>query len=103
MFVSQLVVQCWNPSLALACSLLKSLTKATRTLVSVCVWVCKRVCGAVGDSSVPSQQEKKVSQGEFAVKELELFERRYENGYDLTHDMQCSLWLAVFHPDAVKG
>jgi len=44
-----------------------------------------------------------VSQGEFTVKELELFERRYENGYDLTHDMQYNLWLPVFHPDAVKG
>jgi len=44
-----------------------------------------------------------VSQGEFIVKELELFERRYENGYDLTHDMQCNLWSALLHPDAVKG
>ena len=43
-----------------------------------------------------------VSQGEFTVKELELFER-HENGYDLTHDMQYNLWLAVLHPDAFKG
>ena len=29
----------------------------------------------------------------FSCEELELFQRRYENGYDLTHDVRYNLWL----------
>ena len=38
----------------------------------------------------------------FSYDELDLFKRRYENGYDLTHDSRYNLWLEAFHPTS-KG
>ena len=34
----------------------------------------------------------------FSCKEITLFEQRYVNGYDLTHDMRYNKWLSIFHP-----
>ena len=42
-------------------------------------------------------------EAEFSVDELACFERRYENGYDLTHDERYNLWLAMKYPGLHKG
>ena len=36
---------------------------------------------------------------EFSGEELERFECRYENGYDLTTDERYNMWLHMYHPD----
>jgi len=37
--------------------------------------------------------------GRFSTAELKKFERRYENGYDLTHDQWYNKWLEIHHPE----
>ena len=34
----------------------------------------------------------------FSEEEISLFSRRYEEGYDLTHDQRYNLWLKQYHP-----
>ncbi len=44
-----------------------------------------------------------ITNEDFTEKELTLFERRYENQYDLTNDQRYNLWLATVHPDSAQG
>ena len=39
---------------------------------------------------------------EFSAKELERFECRYENGYDLNTDKRYNKWLRMYHPDEYR-
>ena len=41
----------------------------------------------------------KAVETEFTAEELKLFERRFENGYDLTTDKRYNLWLKNNHPE----
>ena len=43
--------------------------------------------------------KKAAKKAQFTDKEIELFERRYENGYDLNDDVQYNKWKVKFHPD----
>ena len=36
----------------------------------------------------------------FTEEETSLFEKRFENGYDLTHDTRYNLWLCQYHPES---
>jgi len=36
----------------------------------------------------------------FTEEETSLFEKRFENGYDLTHDSRYNLWLSQYHPES---
>ena len=35
----------------------------------------------------------------FSIAELQKFAKRYENGYDLTHDQRYNKWLEIHHPE----
>ena len=37
----------------------------------------------------------------FSPEEIHIFNRRYENGYDLTHDSRYNRWLQEFHPSDI--
>ncbi len=37
---------------------------------------------------------------DFTEGEIKLFERRYENGYDLEGDDRYNYWLKCYHPEA---
>ena len=37
---------------------------------------------------------------DFPEAEISKFEKRYAEGYDLTHDTRYNLWLSRFHPDS---
>ena len=39
---------------------------------------------------------------EFSAEELERFECRYENGYDLNTDEKINKWLRMYHPDEYR-
>lgn len=39
------------------------------------------------------------SRSQFSEEELECFQRRFEEGYDLTHDDRYNKWLSVKHPN----
>lgn len=46
-------------------------------------------------SPAPSRQKRAVN---FTEEEEELFQRRYENGYDLKHDEHYNEWISLNHP-----
>lgn len=48
---------------------------------------------------VPSGAAPETGHPEFTVAEQELFERRYQNGYDFKHDERYNLWLECYHPE----
>ena len=49
------------------------------------------------------EEEKKVDTSiKFTPQEVELFERRHENGYDLTIDSTYMLWLNSTHPEEAE-
>ena len=61
---------------------------------------------ATGLAYIPLYSPAKVSScaearrhTEFSGEELERFECRYENGYDLTNDERYNRWLHMYHPD----
>ena len=39
---------------------------------------------------------------EFTSEEIQLFEKRYENGYDLTHDTQYNKWKDLHEAGNLK-
>ena len=39
----------------------------------------------------------------FHQKKIELFERRYENGFDLYSDSDYVTWLQMYHPESVPS
>ena len=59
-------------------------------------------------ASVPSSKSGKVKasskSGEryFSEQEQVLFERRFEEGFDITNDQRYNTWLAQFQPDIAK-
>jgi hypothetical protein len=60
---------------------------------------------ATGLAYIPLYSPAKVScvearqHSEFSAEELEKFECRYENGYDLITDERYNRWLRMYHPD----
>ena len=48
----------------------------------------------------PMCQSKKRVAFDFTDEEISLFERRFENGYDLTGDKRYNLWLSRYHPES---
>jgi hypothetical protein len=48
----------------------------------------------------PMCQSKKRVVSDFTDEEISLFERRFENGYDLTGDKRYNLWLSRYHPES---
>ena len=42
---------------------------------------------------------KKVYTSNFTRKEEELFATRFENGFDLKHDLRYNLWVEINHPE----
>ena len=54
-------------------------------------------------SPAPSKKKVSAAATEFAPDELQCFERRFEEGYDLTIDEKYNNWLERYHPEhAVK-
>ena len=49
--------------------------------------------------SLMSQSKKRVA-FDFTDEEIGLFERRFENGYDLTDNKRYNLWLTRYHPES---
>ena len=47
-----------------------------------------------------SRPSSKPVPDEFTEEEISLFERRYEEGYDLAHDAQYNMWLSRYHPES---
>ena len=39
----------------------------------------------------------------FTAEELALFERRFQEGYDIVDDSKYSAWLQKFHPNQSSG
>ena len=53
------------------------------------------------DIQQPDQLESESSNDLlFSVEELQLFTKRYENGYDLRNDDRYNIWLHVTHPSS---
>ena len=51
----------------------------------------------------PMCQSKKRVAFDFTDEEISLFERRFENGYDLTGDKRYNLWLSRYHPESSRN
>jgi len=45
----------------------------------------------------------KSGEQDFSEQEQILFERRFEEGFDITSDERYNTWLAQFHPDYARG
>ena len=58
----------------------------------------KLVCLESGADTV---QPKPLKVAEFSPEELERFENRFENGYDIFTDEKYVAWLRQYHPDSV--
>jgi len=50
-------------------------------------------------SPAPSRSKSRSNQPNFSAAELELFQIRYEDNYDLKNDHRYNLWLHQMHPD----
>ena len=48
----------------------------------------------------PMNRSKKRVASDFTDEGINLFERRFENCYDLTDDKRYNLWLTRFHPES---
>ena len=65
--------------------------------------------GASGTTSETSHLAERSGSGDanknlvnsFTPKQLELFEHRLAEGYDLLHDTDYERWLTLYHPEAV--
>lgn len=53
----------------------------------------------IAEKKVLRELKKAAKNAQFTEEELELFERRYENGFDLDHDLQYNKWKMKFHPN----
>ena len=42
-------------------------------------------------------------QSQFTTKEIQLFEKRYDHGYDLKHDRRYNLWIKCYHPEKTQS
>ncbi len=67
--------------------------------VCVCVGGGGGICVGASGVYVLSCITKERGAIDFTCQAITLFERRYENGYDLTHVVRYNLWLTEFHPD----
>ena len=54
---------------------------------------------SVGHKSSQPAKLKKVYTSNFTRKEEELFATRFENGFDLKHDLRYNLWVEINHPE----
>ena len=52
--------------------------------------------------SPAGKRTKEVSQDDFTMEEIELFQTRYENGYDISTDSRYNDWLAKYHPESER-
>ena len=52
--------------------------------------------------SPAGKRTKEVSQDDFTMEEIELFQIRYENGYDISTDSRYNDWLAKYHPESER-
>ena len=50
-------------------------------------------------SPISRSRSKPVADG-FTEEEISLFEGRFEDGYDLTHDARYNRWLSQYHPES---
>ena len=53
------------------------------------------------ESGADTVQPKPLKVAEFSPEELERFENRFENGYDIFTDEKYMAWLRQYHPDSV--
>ena len=54
-------------------------------------------------SSQPFLHDSTAIRSEFSDQQIELFETRYSEGYDIFEDEEYVLWLKSYHPEAVPG